>query len=316
MTNKQFQTFMISNSNFMRFCSPNSLQDKIDYLKFMSDFYFSAIIQMNKFKTVDKFYAEMSSTIQMMYTKSKLFMLVLNGFSDSDGINNLRNITDHTVLFTIVRTAYEQLCAFELVCTIPDTDDKKTILQNAYIAAGLTQRKNLFKTDKEKLRNREALTEETLIIEKCKTIIHETNLYQQLSKNDKNSLDRQVFDLGHYQLYFDENNKLDHKIGWDKIRSHCSLGTDILNGMYDYACSMTHPSYFGLIQFREAYHLNNDNNLIDTAVMELTAIMSVFIMDYMTKYPIVKQYFDAQSEETKYLISRYNNMLKSRDQAE
>lgn len=313
MTDSQFQKFMTSDCNFRRFCFPNSLQDKIGYLNFISDFYFSAIIQMKQFATEDKFYAEMSSTIQMMYTKSKLFMLVLNGFSDSDGIYNLCNITDHTVLFTIVRTAYEQLCAFELVCTIPNTDDKKTILQNAYIAAGLTQRKNLFKTDEEKRRNKEMLVEETPIIETCKTIIHETNLYQQLSKNDKNSLDRQVFDLGHYQLYFDENNKLTSKIGWDKIRSLCSLGTDTLNGMYDYACSMTHPSYLGLIQFREAYHSNNNNNLIGTAVMELTAIMSVFIMDYMTKYPIVKQYYDIQSEEIKYLISKYNNMLKSQD---
>ena len=60
----------------------------------------------------------------MMFTKAKMFLKLLEGSSHTDGTYSLHHLIDHTVLFTIVRTAYEQLCAFEVIYVLPDTEEK------------------------------------------------------------------------------------------------------------------------------------------------------------------------------------------------
>ena len=46
---------------------------------------------------------------------------------------------------------------------------------------------------------------------------------------------------------------------------------------------MAHPSYLGLIQFREAYKDDSMIGLEETAIMQMNSILSVFIMDFMER---------------------------------
>lgn len=239
-----------------------------------------------------------------------MFRNLLDGFSHSNGIYHLSNLIDHTILFTIVRTAYEQLCAFELVYVLPNTDDKRLILKNAYIASGLSNRQKMF-TKEELIKNKAILNEEINIINDCRIQIHNTKLYKSLNNESQIVLNREVFNNGNFQLYFNDTNKLIPHVGWDQVRNLCSLGTDTLKGLYKYACNMAHPSYLGLTQYRVAFKKDVTNNLVETATMQLSSIMSVFIMDYINKYPMVKHVFDNLDFESQYMICMYNHTLRS-----
>jgi hypothetical protein len=232
----------------------------------------------------------MSLGVQMMFTKAKSFRNLLGGFNHTDGINTLFRLTDHTVLFTLVRTAYEQLCAFEIVNIIPKTQDEQIVMENAYVASGLVNRQKLFTEDALK-RNIEVLNEERCIIEECKNRIHNTELYKSLTEKEQKELDKTIFTKGEYQIVFSQGKYNPH-VGWDYVRDYIGLDTDILHGLYKYACNMAHPSYLSVIHFKEAYKGNAMNNLKETAIMQFTAIMSVYIGDFLSAFSEIKHVYD------------------------
>lgn len=309
MTDADFINGAISNPNYQRMLRPSCLSDRVNYLEYLTDFYFTALVELRNYGFKDEFRAEMSTTLQMMFTKAKMFRILLNGFSHTDGFNSSNNLVDHTVLFTLVRTAYEQLCAFELVYILPDTPEKKLILENAYIAAGLVNRHKMF-TQEALDRNKTELDQELKTIEDCKKRIHKTGLFLSLNEKSRNALDEEVFKKGNFQLYFTPNGDLNSHVGWDEVRSYCKLKTDTLKGLYKYACNMAHPSYLGLIQFRDAFKGNAMFDLMETATMQLTAIMSVFIMDYMNEYPMVKEVYDKLDLESQFMVCMYSHALR------
>lgn len=299
----------IKNLEYRRMLRPSCLKDRINYLEYLINFYFKAIVRLKDYIFENEFRAEMSTTLQMMFTKAKMFRELLDGFSHSNGLNSLNNLVDHTVLFTIVRTAYEQLCAFELVCVLPDTLEKQIVLENAYVAAGLVNRRKMFTQDIPES-YKHLLNQELSIIEDCKIQIHQTNLFQSLSDKSKESLDEEVFKKGYFQLYFSAEGKFLPHVAWDQVRNYCQLGTDTLNGVYRYACNMAHPSYLGLIQFRDAFKEDAMSMFMETATMQLSLIMSVFIMDYMNVYKMVKDIYEKLDIESRFMLCMYSQSLK------
>lgn len=314
MTEDEYSKGQIVNLDYQRMLHPSCLKDMIDYLDFLINFYSSAINDLEKQKFEDEFQENMSISIRMIFTKAKMFKTLIVDFLKSFAINPQSRITiDHTILFTIVRSTYEQLCAFELIYIIPDTDDKKQILKNAYIASGLVNRRKLF-TKEELKRNEAVLNEELTTICECKKNIQATSLYQSLDKKSQQSLDKEIFKDGHFQLYFDDVNHLELHVGWDKVRKYCTLDTDVLTGLYKYVCNMAHPSYLGLIQYNEALKTGNSTCLV-TAIRLLSSIMSVFIMDYMTKFPFVKHLYENMDLESQYMICWYTHALRSKSKS-
>lgn len=311
MTEENYKTGEITNPAYQRMLRPSCINDRISYLELMVKFYFSAIVKIGTHVFKDKFRAEISTSIQMMFTKAKMFLKLLEGSSHTDGTYSLHHLIDHTVLFTIVRTAYEQLCAFEVIYVLPDTEEKRIILQNAYIASGLKNRQKLF--TKEALnRNRVLLESEQVIIDDCKKQIHETNLYKSLKEKEQRLLDDEIFNKGNFQLYFDEHGKLFPHLGWDQIRNYCNLSTDYLKGLYKYACNMAHPSYLGLIQYRDAYKDGSIIGLEETAIMQMNSVLSVFIMDFMERFPPVKVLYNNLDIESQFMISMYNHAFREK----
>lgn len=301
---------IVNNRDFRRMLRPNTLEDRIDYFDWLIDFYFKVMVALRPVGFKDKFRAEISLGVQMMFTKAKSFRNLLGGFSHTDGINTLFRLTDHTVLFTMVRTAYEQLCAFELVNIIPNTQEKQIVMENAYVASGLVNRQKLFTEDALK-RNIEVLNEEQCIIEECKNRIHNTELYKSLTEKEQKELDKTIFTKGEYQIVFSQGKYNPH-VGWDHVRDYIGLDTDILHGLYKYACNMAHPSYLSVIQFKEAYKGNAMNNLKETAIMQFTAIMSVYIGDFLSAFPEVRHVYDELDEESKFMVDMYKDGFRER----
>ena len=130
----------IDNPEYRKMLRPQSPAERIGYLEYMIDFYFKVMVALKPVKFHSLFRAQMTSSLQMMFTKGKSLRSLFDGYSQKMGNISLFCQADHTILFTIVRTAYEQLCVFELLYMIPDTEDKRIILENAYVAAAQINR--------------------------------------------------------------------------------------------------------------------------------------------------------------------------------
>jgi hypothetical protein len=300
----------IENPNYRRMLRPQCFADRVAYLDFMIDYYFRAMVALGPVGFKSEFRAQMSTTLQMMFTKGKSMRSLLDGFSHSNYGKKLSCSADHTILFTLVRTAYEQLCAFELVYLIPDTDDKRTILKNAYVAAGQVNRLKMF-TEDGLARYFEEVDMARRDIEECRQEICNTQQFQSLSEKAQGVLLETIFKKGEFQIVFTEDGKMKPHVGWDEVRDYCRLSTDTLHGMYKYACNMAHPSYLGLIQFHDAYKEGAIMSLNETAIIQMISVMSVFLMDFLKAFPEVAHVYKDADEETKFMVRMYSESFRN-----
>lgn len=301
---------MIENPAYRRMLKPHCFSDRIAYLEFMISFYFNVSLVMKECRHNSQFRAQMATSAQMMFTKGKAMRQLIEGFNHNIGSLTLKSQPDHTILYTLVRTAYEELCVFELLYMIPDTDDKRTIMRNAYIAAAQVNRLRMaaeggLDKDQENI----AICEQD--INDCKNSICATELYKSLTDKDKKKLEDAIFKNGEYQIVITKEGKVNTHVGWDKVRGYCQLGTDVLGGFYRYACNMAHPSYLGLQQFCEAYKENDIEKLSETAMMQMISIMSVYIMDFMKEFPEAKQAYDILDEESQFMVRMYSEAFRN-----
>ncbi len=288
---------------------PESYADRIEHLDYLIEFFFKVIIALGKVRFKSQFRAQMTASLQMMYTKAKSMRELVGGFHQQSGGALVYCQADHTVLFTIVRAAYEQLCAFELICIIPDNEEKRLVMENAYIAAGEVNRLKLF-SEESLERNKERVDAVRNEINECRREIKNTELYQSLSAKEQAEFEKSVFRKGEFQIVFNEKGNLKSHVGWDEVRNFCRLNTDVLNGVYKYACNMAHPSYLGLIQFNEAYRERTIDDLNDTAIMQMISIMSVYIMDFMEVYPEIQYVYKDLDYESQFAIRMYNECFR------
>lgn len=303
----------IDNPEYRKMLRPQSPAERIGYLEYMIDFYFKVMVALKPVKFHSLFRAQMTSSLQMMFTKGKSLRSLFDGYSQKMGNISLFCQADHTILFTIVRTAYEQLCVFELLYMIPDTEDKRIILENAYVAAAQINRLKAF-TEEELSRHPVETAEVRQDIEACRTEIHNTELYKSLTEKDKAKLDETIFKRGEYQIVFTKDGKMLTHVGWDEVRNYCQLNTDALHGVYKYACNMAHPSYLGLLQFHDAYKERAISDLNDTAVMQMIAIMSVYIMDFLKTYPEAQHVYGDLDDESKFMVRLYSESFRKSSQ--
>lgn len=275
----------------------------------MTDFYFKVMVMLRRVGFKDPFRAEMTSSLQMMFTKGKAMRQLVDGYNHSKGVVNLNSKADHTILFTLVRAEYEQLCVFELVYAIPETEEKKKVMGSVYAATAEVNRMKMF-TEEALVRNREKVEYAKQIIESCKTEIHNTQLYQSLRDKEKIEFDKVVFTKGEYQIVFPKTGGVKTHVGWDEIRNYCRLWTDAFYGVYRYACNMASPSYLALIQFHEAYKEGAIDNLNSTAVMQMIAIMSVYIMDFLDEYSEARQVYEILDDEEKFVVRMFSESFR------
>lgn len=301
----------IDDPKYRRMLRPQCYDDWVEYLDFMIDFYFKVIVFMGHVGFNTQFRAQMSTSLQMMFSKGKAMRGLVCGYNQRCGMINMDSKADHTILFTLVRAAYEQLCAFELVCLIPDTEEKRIVMENVYVAAAQVNRLKLF-SEETLLKYPVEAGEARKDIEECKQEIIKTQLYQSLSEGEQKNLQEQVFKKGDYQMVFTKDGKFIPHVGWDDVRSYCKLSTNVLDGVYKYACNMAHPSYLGLIQFCDAYKEGEIIHLNSTAIMQMIGIMSVFMMDYMGEFQEAKHIYESLDEEAKFAIRMYSESFRMR----
>ncbi|MBO7577847.1 MAG: hypothetical protein J6T43_02495 [Prevotella sp.] len=292
-----------------KFIQLDTIDDCKQYLTVMLDFYFDVIKSPEGRKATSYIEDDRNIWMQTLFSEGFHFLSLLDGVGYNKGIDRLNPIVDPSVLFSVARRIYESVIAFEILFVIPDSEDKKAILYNLFMAHGLSERlKNI--DEEMRSHNPERVAEEQKDIDECLREIEGTDLYSELDQQTKNII-KNAFGKK-FRYIFKEDNSLEF-VNYDDADKLLRIKNNMLKGTYSYFSLHGHPSYVSIFQFRDAF--KNDNRA-DTSIMAphatqcVLAFMSIFIVDYMKLVPEIKAMYDKLEEPRRFAIGMYEDAMR------
>ena len=292
-----------------KFIQLDTIDDCKQYLRVMLDFYFDVIKSPEGRKATSDIEDDRNIWMQTLFSEGFHFLSLLDGVGYNKGIDRLNPIVDPSVLFSVARRIYESVIAFEILFVIPDSEDKKAILYNLFMAHGLSERlKNI--DEEMRSHNPERVAEEQKDIDECLREIEGTDLYSELDQQTKNII-KNAFGKK-FRYIFKEDNSLEF-VNYDDADKLLRIKNNMLKGTYSYFSLHGHPSYVSIFQFRDAF--NNDSRA-DISLMAphatrcVLAFMSFFIVDYMKLVPEIKTMFDKFEEPRRFAIGMYEDAMR------
>jgi hypothetical protein len=293
-----------------RFIQLDTIDDCKKYLCVMLDFYFDVIKSPEGHKATSSFEDERNIWLQTMFSKGCQFTSLLDGVGYSKGTIRLKPIIDFSILFTIARSVYESLIAFELLFVLPKTDDQQTIVYNLFMAQGLSER--LKDLDEEmRSHNPTRVQEEQNDINDCRKAIEDTELYKTLDKQTKATIDYALGNGKKFRYIFKEDNTMEF-IQYEKAYTLLNVKENLFNNLYSFFSLHGHPSYLSLIQFRDAFkdEYRADKEMAKHATQCILSFMSIFIVDYMKLIPEIKAMYDKLEEPRRFAIGMYEDAMR------
>lgn len=292
-----------------KFIQLDTIDDCKQYLRVMLDFYFDVIKSPEGRKATSYIEDDRNIWMQTLFSEGFHFLSLLDGVGYNKGIDRLNPIVDPSVLFSVARRIYESVIAFEILFIIPDSEDKKAILYNLFMAHGLSERlKNI--DEEMRSHNPERVAEEQKDIDECLREIEGTDLYSELDQQTKNII-KNAFGKK-FRYIFKEDNSLEF-VNYDDADKLLRIKNNMLKGTYSYFSLHGHPSYVSIFQFRDAF--NNDSRadislMAPHATQCVLAFMSFFIVDYMKLVPEIKTMFDKFEEPRRFAIGMYEDAMR------
>lgn len=292
-----------------KFIQLDTIDDCKQYLRVMLDFYFDVIKSPEGRKATSYIEDDRNIWMQTLFSEGFHFLSLLDGVGYNKGIDRLNPIVDPSVLFSVARRIYESVIAFEILFVIPDSEDKKAILYNLFMAHGLSERlKNI--DEEMRSHNPERVAEEQKDIDECLREIEGTDLYSELDQQTKNII-KNAFGKK-FRYIFKEDNSLEF-VNYDDADKLLRIKNNMLKGTYSYFSLHGHPSYVSIFQFRDAF--NNDSRadislMAPHATQCVLAFMSFFIVDYMKLVPEIKTMYDKLEEPRRLAIGMYEDAMR------
>lgn len=292
-----------------KFIQLDTIDDCKQYLRVMLDFYFDVIKSPEGRKATSYIEDDRNIWMQTLFSEGFHFLSLLDGVGYNKGIDRLNPIVDPSVLFSVARRIYESVIAFEILFVIPDSEDKKAILYNLFMAHGLSERlKNI--DEEMRSHNPERVAEEQKDIDECLREIEGTDLYSELDQQTKNII-KNAFGKK-FRYIFKEDNSLEF-VNYDDADKLLRIKNNMLKGTYSYFSLHGHPSYVSIFQFRDAF--NNDSRadislMAPHATQCVLAFMSFFIVDYMKLVLEIKTMFDKFEEPRRFAIGMYEDAMR------
>ena len=293
-----------------RFIQLDTIDDCKKYLCVMLDFYFDVIKSPEGHKATSSFEDERNIWLQTMFSKGCQFTSLLDGVGYSKGTIRLKPIIDFSILFTIARSVYESLIAFEILFVLPKTEDKQTIVYNLFMAQGLSER--LKDLDEEmRSHNPTRVQEEQNDINDCRKAIEDTELYKTLDKQTKATIDYALGNGKKFRYIFKEDNTMEF-IQYEKAYTLLNVKENLFNNLYSFFSLHGHPSYLSLIQFRDAFkdEYRADKEMAKHATQCILSFMSIFIVDYMNLVPEIKVMYNKLEEPRRFAIGMYEDAMR------
>lgn len=279
-----------------------------------SDFFMKVILAHHP-KTVNtQRLADAKIIFQMFFSKLLSLRKALDGisFRAKDG-SFLNPIIDPTTFVPIVRTIYESVCAFEIIYTIPDTEEKKDIVYNLWVKAGLEYRQRFASgvTNPELLKK---IEEERKEIQDCKDFIENTPTYKKIRKKGKDKMQTIMKNKDFKVLINGDSVK---QLGWQEI-SYQFGGKrikDVFTNIYTYFSLNAHPSQVSVFQFRDLFSKDKPYEEIILLNTKFSlALLSIFLSDYIKLFPEIKtDFFLKEDLLTQMSLDAYNKFVRGVD---
>lgn len=280
------------------------------YMRVMLDFYFDVIKSPEGRKATSYIEDDRNIWMQTMFSKGCQFISLLDGIGYSKGTIHLKPIIDFSILFTIARSVYESLIAFEILFILPKTEDQQTIVYNLFMSQGLSER---LKDIDEDIRshNPKRVQEEQNDIDDCRKAIEETELYKILDKQTKATIDYALGNGKKFRYVFKEDNTMEF-IQYENAYTLLNVKENLYNSLYSFFSLHGHPSYLSLIQFRDAFkdEYRADKEMAKHATQCILSFMSIFIIDYMKLVPEIKAMYDKLEEPRRFAIGMYEDAMR------
>lgn len=293
-----------------KFILLDTIDDCKQYLRVMLDFYFDVFKSPEGRKATSYIEEDRNIWMQTMFSKGCPFISLLDGVGYSKGTIRLKPIIDFSILFTIARSVYESLIAFELLFVLPKTDDQQTIVYNLFMAQGLSER--LKDLDEEmRSHNPTRVQEEQNDIDDCRKAIEDTELYKTIDKQTKATIDYALGNGKKFRYIFKEDNTMEF-IQYEKAYTLLNVKENLFNNLYSFFSLHGHPSYLSLIQFREAFknEYRADKEMAKHATQCVLSFMSIFIVDYMNLVPEIKVMYNKLEEPRRFAIGMYEDAMR------
>jgi len=293
-----------------KFVQLDTIDDCKQYLQVMLDFYFDVFKSPEGRKATSYIEDDRNIWMQTMFSKGCQFISLLDGVGYSKGTIRLKPIIDFSILFTIARSVYESLIAFELLFVLPKTDDQQTIVYNLFMAQGLSERLKDLDEDM-RSHNPTRVQEELNDIDECRKAIEGTKLYKTLDQQTKATIDYALGNGKRFRYIFKDDNTMEF-IQYEKAYTLLNVKENLFNNLYSFFSLHGHPSYLSLIQFRDAFkdEYRADKEMAKHATQCILSFMSIFIVDYMKLVPEIKTMYDKLEEPRIFAIGMYEDAMR------
>lgn len=277
-----------------------------NYLRLISDVYFEMIRQtqtlQQELEGIQNYFAKM--TMQMFFTKALATINLLDGVGYVGRTCTLPLIQDHSLLFIIARNFCETVAAYEVLFLLPDTKEKRVILENLFLSSGYGYQLRLF-SEAMQNKNTKEYNDVTQTIQNTQTNIFNTNYYKSLSSKQQKKIEKAIFSNNYKLLLLDDEVKI---VSWQECLNYFVSANDIMNRIYTYFSLHAHPSIRGMEQFDAAYEMVNpgSTNLSTVACRCIISFMSMFLQEYIKLFPKAKEVFDQKSDFEQRLLTMYD----------
>lgn len=287
--------------------SLNNITSCKQYMHLMLDFYFDAIEASRECDS--RMLLDANIWLQTIFTKGCAFLNLLDGINYEKPGVRLKTVLDPSLLFTIARRIYESVVDFNILYIHPQTEQQKAILYNLFMSAGLSER---LKNCDENMRFKypERIQQEEKDIQECKDAIVNSSLWASLSAKTQQIVQNAI-NSHKFRYTFDSTNNIS-PVKWEDAYQLLRVKKELYESMYSFFSLHSHPSYLSLIQFRDAFApgVRQDLQMAIHSTRCILSFMSIFIVDYITLFPKVKEKFNELELPMRFAIGMYEDAMR------
>lgn len=294
---------------FKRLISLSTIQDCLDLFDIFLEHLWNVIQNHHEDKVYS--YANKDAKIlnQMMFTKLTHLKKIIEGvgYTAQNG-DRLNKIIDPTIVASLTRNIFETVAVFNLIYRNTKNEDEKAIIYGLWLSSGLKFRQR-FQSAATTEENIKKLIDEQKQIADIEKEIKDSDLYKSLDAKNQGKIDEKLKQKD-FKIRFNGNEVI--YLAWQDMCDVMGLNKDIFANIYTYFSLYSHPSQVAVFQFESMFSRENEEfkQLTTTNLKYCFSLMSVFIADYISLFPNVKQTFEELEIYKQIALNAHNKMLR------
>lgn len=296
-------------AEYMRLNKLSTIEDCLDLFDIFLEYLWN-VIQVHHEDMVYSYANKDAKMLnQMMFTKLSHLRKIVEGI-DYTAINGdqLNNIVDPTIVASLTRNIFETASVFNLIYRNTKSDDEKAIIYGLWVSSGLKYRQR-FQSAATTPENIQKIEDDRKQIDQIEKEIKDTELYKSLDEKNQQKIDDKIKKR-------DFKIRLDGKevvyLTWQDMCDIMGLHSNIFDNIYTYFSLYAHPSQVAVFQFESMFSKENEEfkQLTTTNMKYCFSLMSVFVADYVSLFPEVKNTFEKLEIHKQIAINAYNKLLR------